>query len=62
VGCCGFIWECRGAFPLVEVRSHEFVNKFVELGAFIDPVWRECTKLKNEFLFEIFVAFRVPVV
>ena len=46
----------------MEIRSHEFVNKFVELGAFIDPVWRECTKLNNAFLFEIFVAFRVPVV
>ena len=46
----------------MEIWSHEFVNKFLELEAFIDPVWRECTKLKDEFLVETFVAFRVPVV
>ena len=56
------IWECGGALPLVEIWSHEFVNKLVEWEAFIDSVWRECTQLKDEFLFEIFAAFCVPVV
>ena len=27
---------------------------------FINSVWRECTQLKNEFLFAIFAAFCVP--
>ena len=37
-------------------------EKLVELEVFINSVWRECTQLKNEFLFEIFAAFCVPVV
>ena len=43
----------------MEIWSHELVNKLV---AFINSVWRECTQLKNGFLFEIFAAFSVPVV
>ena len=46
----------------MEIWSHEFVNKSVEREAFIDPLCRECTQLKDEFLFEIFVAPCVPVV
>ena len=46
----------------MEIWSHEFVNKLVERSALIDPVWRECTQLKDEFLFEIFAAFCVSVV
>ena len=45
----------------MEIWSHEFVNKLVELEAFINFVWRECTQLKNEFLLEIIAAFCVPV-
>ena len=26
MGCCWFIGECRGALPLLEIWSHEFVN------------------------------------
>ena len=33
---------------------HDFVNKFLEREAYIDPVWREWSQLKNEFLFAIF--------
>lgn len=29
VGCCKFIRECGGALALVEIGSHEFVNKLV---------------------------------
>ena len=47
-GVLWFIWECRGALPLVEIWSHEFVNKLVEWVAFIYSVWRDCTQLKNE--------------
>ena len=56
VGCSRFIWECGGALPLAEIWSHEFVNKFVEWEAFIDPVRIECNQLKDEFLLQIFVA------
>ena len=41
---------------------HEFMNILVESEAFFDPVWRECTQLKDEFLFGIFAAFCVPMV
>ena len=37
-------------------------KKLPKFKAFINSVWRECTQLKNEFLFEIFAAFCVPVV
>ena len=37
---------------------HEFVNKLVASEAFIDPVWRESTQMKEEFLFEIFAFLR----
>ena len=57
-----FIWEYGGVMPLVEIWRHEFLNKLEEREAFIDPVWRECTHLEDEFLFEIFAAFCVPVV
>ena len=40
--------------PLVEIWRHEFLNKLEEREEFIDPVWRECTQLEDEFLFEIF--------
>ena len=46
----------------METWSHEFVNKLVEREASINSVWRECNQLKDEFLFEIFAAFCVPVV
>ena len=45
----------------MEIWLHEFVNKLVEREAFINFVWRECTQLKNEFLFEIFVAIFVSM-
>ena len=32
--------------------SHELVNKLVEREAFINSVWRDCTQLKDEFLFD----------
>ena len=39
------------------------MNEVVELVVFIDPVWIECTHLKDEFLFlRFFTAFCVPVV
>ena len=41
---------------------HEFENKLVEWEAFIDPVWIECTQVKDKFLLEILAAFCVPVV
>jgi len=62
VGCCGFVWECGGAWLLVEVWCHEFVGGLVEWEAFIDPVSMEFAQLKDEFLFETFAAFCVPVV
>ena len=30
MGCRRFISECRDALPLVEIWSHEFVNKLVD--------------------------------
>ena len=62
MGCCRFIWECGEALPLVEIWRHEFLNKLVERGAFLDSVRLECTQLKDEFLLEIFATFCVPVV
>ena len=59
--CCSFICECGGAFPLVEIWWHEFVNKLVEQEAFIDLLGIECTQLKDKFLFRIFATFFVPV-
>ena len=57
---------CGGLYESVEELchwwSHEFVNKLVEWVAFINSVWKKCTQLKNEFLFEIFATFCVPVV
>ena len=50
------------ALPLVEIWPYEFVNKLVECNAFINSVWRECTQLNGEFLFEIFAASCVPMV
>ena len=29
VGCCRLMCKCGGALPLVEIWSHEFVNKLV---------------------------------
>ena len=48
---CGgrFIWECRGALPLVEIWSNEFVNKLGDWEAFINSVCRECTQLIDKF-------------
>ena len=37
---------------MVDVWSHELVNKLVEVEAFINSVWRECTQVKDEFLFD----------
>ena len=37
------------------------MNKLVEWETSIDPVWIECTQLKNDFLSEIFGAFCVVV-
>ena len=48
--------------PLVEIWWHEYVNIVVEWEAFFDPEWIECTQLKDEFLFEIFATFCVPMV
>ena len=48
--------------PLVEIWQHDFLNNLEEREAFIDPVWRECTQLKGEFLFEIFAAFCPQIV
>ena len=62
LGVFWFIWECRAPLPLVEIWSHVFVNKLEEWEAFINSLWRECTQLKDQFLFEIFAAFCVPVV
>ena len=62
MGYCGFICESGGALPLVKIWSQEFVNKLVERDVFIDPARIECTQMKDEFLFEIFAAFCVPVV
>ena len=38
------------------------MNKLVELEAFVDPARIEFTEFKDEFFFEIFAAFCVPVV
>ena len=43
--------------PLVEIWWHEFYDKLAEWGAFIDPVWRECTQLKDEWSLEDFFGF-----
>ena len=42
--------------------EHEFINKLVEWEALIDPVRIERALLKDEFLFETFATFCVPVV
>ena len=47
------MWKCRGALPLVEIWSRKFVNKLVEWETIINCMWRECTQMKNEFLFQI---------
>ena len=46
----------------MELWSLGFVNKIVEREAFTDPVWRECIQLIDEFLFENFATFCIPVV
>ena len=38
------------------------MNKLIELESFIDSARIERTWMKDEFLFEIFAAFGVPVV
>ena len=48
--------------PLVEILRQEFLNKLEEREASIDPVGRECIQFEDEFLFEVFAVFCVPVV
>ena len=38
------------------------MNKLVGGEAFVNPLWIECTQVKDKFLFEIFTAFCVSVV
>ena len=52
MGCRWLLWGWGGALPLVEIWSHEFVNKLMTWEAFIDSVWRVRLKydeIKNAF-------------
>ena len=59
------LWGAVGLYESVEELFHwwhEIVIKLMEQEAFIDPMWIECTQLKDKFLFKIFAAFCVLVV